>query len=54
VDESAWFSLETAKTKKPSFHKTENEGIRRIPPKDNLADWPHPSLCGEAWLVDSF
>jgi hypothetical protein len=33
--------------KKPSFHKSRNEGIKLIRSKNGLTGWPHPSLCGE-------
>jgi len=31
--------------------KTENEGIRRIPPRTHGTGWPHPSLDGEVGPV---
>ena len=38
---------EAANEKALVHRKTGNEGIQRIPPEDNPAGWPHPSLDGE-------
>src|SRR5215471_9934541 len=40
--------------KKPSVSgKSENEGIRRTPPRTRVTGWPHPSLVGEVGPIAS-